>query len=99
MLDQLLPFLSTLGPWGIVAGAIATVVVQRLREKFKPSDPKPVDPSKPVEPSNTPILDALLALIRAKLQKKPVQSFQSLPEPVDADIDPEDAEKLIDALR
>ncbi len=49
-LAQLVTFLNGLGPWGVLAGAVLVIVVQRLRAKG----------------SETPLLDATLNLIRAK---------------------------------
>jgi hypothetical protein len=110
-MDQLLPFLSALGPWGVLAGAVATIIVQRLRDRFAPKPaPGPVDPADPkdptpapVEPSKTPLLDAVLNLIRLKLLKKVAEKnggFEAVApiKPASADIDVEDAQDALNSI-
>ena len=97
-LSQISIFLASLGPWGLLAagllGFFGPRLLARLRPKVDPSQPQPVDPA---APSNTPILDAVLRIIRERLKQRaaPVQSFQTLPEARPADISPEEAADLL----
>lgn len=60
-LSAILPFLSSLGPWGVVIGGVLVLLVQRLNIKLPtiplpspPSNPAPTDPAPapvPVSPS------------------------------------------------
>lgn len=78
-LSQLQAALAGLGPWGIVLGVAITLAVQW----YKGRQPAPAagDPS-------TPLLDAVLNLIRVKHTSAPAQ-------PVKRDIDHETADNLI----
>lgn len=99
-LTPLLTLLSSLGPWGVLAGAGLTLLVQWLRNR-PPATPTPTptpDPLKPSAPA-TPILDALANLLKLLALKKaamvvPVSVGAVVPV-VDGDVDTETAKKLL----
>jgi len=64
-LNALPNMLASLGPWGIVIGVAVTLFVQWLRARMGPNQP-PLLPG----PSQTPLLDALLAILRERLRPK-----------------------------
>lgn len=101
LLTQLQTWLAALGPYGIVAGGVLTIVVQRIRARIAQPKPGPVDPSNPAPapapaPSSTPILDWFLTKLRDRLTKR--QGFESVGPVQGDDMDPVDAMKLLAAL-
>lgn len=86
--------LAALGPWGILIGAVIAIAGRYLRDRMGPApvspDPKP---SPAPAPSSTPILDAILQILRAKLS--PSAPVQSLAPPEPADLSHDDAAELL----
>lgn len=90
--------LSALGPWGVLVGVAVTLAAQFLRNRL-PSGPAPVPPPSPAPaPHGTPVLDALLALLRARFTA-PAQSatVTTTAAPV-ADLDHETAADVLSKL-
>lgn len=73
-MDALSSFLSSLGPWGVLIGAAIPIIVNLIRDRVSPQPPRPDPNQAPVpgpSPSGTPVLDAILQILRAKLTPAP----------------------------
>ena len=103
-LTALNAWLAGLGPWGIALGAALTIAAKILRDRMsKQPQPAPAPAPAPAPqpqpaPSDTPLLDALLQVLRLRLTKR---VFAAGPgsAPVSADITPEQFSKVVDAAR
>lgn len=72
-LNQLPALLAGLGPWGIVIGVGVTLLAQWLRNRVSPSNPSPQPgplPQPRPGPSETPLLDALLSILKNRFTPK-----------------------------
>lgn len=87
-LSQLNAMLAGLGPWGILIGVGLTFLVQWLKGK----QGQPVKPDQP-DKQDTPLLDALLALLKLKLAKPAPD-----PKPASKDIDDDTLHALFGAV-
>lgn len=107
-LTSLSAFLATLGPWGVLAGAGLTIVVQlvrkRLANKAPAPAPKPADPVGPTPapvplPSlpNRPVLDAALRLLEKFLNRKPLVGSDG--SDVDDDLSADDFAKIVEIVK
>lgn len=103
-LNSLLLMLNGLGPWGILIGAVLTIGVQWLRNRNPQPAPAPIDPNSPTptpEPSKTPLLDALLSLLKLTLLKKATTApakFEAVAEATTDDIDHETVDKWLKVI-
>lgn len=93
-MDQLIPLLAGFGPWGILAGAGLTLLVQWVKRRQNPT-PTPAPGPAPVNPTDTPVLDALLAILRKRLVPPAAPKADAI---APADIDHETVAKVLGAL-
>lgn len=98
-MDQLLALLAGQGPLGVAIGVGAMLLVQWLRSKY-PNLPSPTptptpSPTPTPLPSDTPLLDALLTLLKQKLTR---QSVESTAAPHVKDIDETTANELLNLI-
>lgn len=101
---QILNVLAQLGPWGLAVAAL--YLWWRSRNPAPPAPtPSPTPGPEPVPtPSQTPILDALLELLRKKLLRQattPTFEAKSATEakPTPADIDEDTATELLKLIQ
>lgn len=100
-MDALSAFLSSLGPYGALAafglGALAKIIHARMQAAPVAPSPGPAPAPVPVPvpaPSSTPIIDAILNLVRSRFTK-PATPSPAAPAPVVADIDHATAAELL----
>lgn len=92
--------LAGLGPWGILIGAGIAVAVQWFRNRNAQPTPGPNPGPQPAPNGGTPLLDALLNLIKLRLLKKvqPVSYGAAAPTPP-ADVDDATIEAMLRAMQ
>lgn len=93
-MEQLLAALNGLGPWGVLIGVVVMGLIQFAKAKLG----TPSTPTEPTRPSDSPILDWLMARIRERLAPAPVAPPTTQAAPPNPDIDPAKAVAILKAL-
>ncbi len=99
-LNQIPALLSGLGPVGVIVGVLLVLALQYAQKRLSPPapGPNPGPAPAPDAPGGTPILDALLNLLRLRLTKRESEMIQSFPVTRTRDIDDDTLAKLFAAV-
>lgn len=93
----LVALLASLGPWGPFVGAGITLAIYYLRKRLAPQQPDAA-PAPAPQPSTTPVLDALMQLLRARIAPPRSAAAMVVPPPdaeAEADISHEQAAAIL----